>query len=111
MNQIIEINDIDFDKMITENSLEMPVLLKFWGNWCQPCKRMEPILENISSLYNRKIKIFSINVENNQIITNKFSIRSIPSLLFFHNGNLISKHSGFLSKDQIEKLIKSNFGI
>jgi len=97
--------------MIIENSIETPVLLKFWGNWCQPCKRMEPILKNISSLYNQKIKIFSINVENNQITTNKFSIRSIPSLLFFHNGKLVSKHSGFLSEDQIKELITSNFSI
>ena len=109
--QIIEINDTDFNKMIIENSLNKPVLLKFWGNWCQPCKRMQPILNNVLTQYKKKIDIFSINVEDNQIITNKFNIRSIPSLLFFYKKNLIEKHSGFISEEKIKELIKYKFNI
>ena len=109
MSEITEINDMNFNKMVIENSMNIPILLKFWGNWCQPCKKMEPIMENISSFYDGKVKILSVNVENNQIITNKFNIRSIPSLLFFNKKKLIEKATGFLSEEQIKKLIYKNF--
>jgi thioredoxin len=111
MTQIIEINDTNFNKTVMDNSLQMPVLLKFWGNWCQPCKRMEPILKDLLIHYKNRIKIFSINVENNQIITNKFNIRSIPSLLLFDKKNLVKKCSGFLSEEQIKQMIESNCNI
>ena len=111
MKEIIEINDKDFKKMVVENSIKMPVLLKFWANWCNPCKKMNPILEKISIDYEGKIQIFSINVENNQITTTKFNIRSIPSLLFFFNKNLVHQHSGFLNDMKIKELIKSNFDV
>ena len=111
MTRIIEINDTNFNANVILTSDNIPVLVKFWGSYCQPCKRMEPILDNISITYDKKIKIFSVNVEKNQSITNKFNIRSIPSLLFFKNNNLLDKKFGFLNENQIKELIKTHFGI
>ena len=105
MNQIIEIKDNQFEQTVIKSSVNNIVLLKFWANWCQPCKKMIPIFENIMIHYNNKIKIFSINIENNTVITNKFYIRSIPTILIFYKKNLIQQHSGFLSENQIKSMI------
>lgn len=107
MNEIIEINDMDFNKTVIQTSEKKLVLLKFWGNWCQPCKRMNPIFKNIFSYYKNQISIFSINVADNQIITEKFGIKSIPALLFFYKKNLLEKKTGYLSESKVKELIDS----
>ena len=111
MNQILEINDNDFEKKIINKSIKNPILLKFWGNWCQPCKKMEPVLENILSCYKGKIDICSINVGENSATASKFNVRSIPTLLFFFEKKLVYKHSGLLTEIEIKDLMKIHFNI
>ena len=105
MSKIIEVSDNDFESSVINSSLQHLVLLKFWGSWCQPCKRMEPVFSSLLESYGDKIKIFSLNIENNTIITNKFNIRSIPATLIFKEKNLIAQHSGFLPESKLIPII------
>ena len=67
------------------NSIK-PVVLDFWAPWCGPCRMLSPILEEISNDYGDKIKVVSCNVDENPKSASKFSIRNIPTVLFFKAG-------------------------
>ena len=86
MSNVVEINDIDFDKEVIES--EVPVLVDFWAPWCGPCKALAPTLDEISKDNEGKIKIVKINVDDNKEIAVKFGIQSIPTMLIFIKGEL-----------------------
>ena len=103
MSNVVEINDIDFDKEVIES--EVPVLVDFWAPWCGPCKALAPTLDEISKDNEGKIKIVKINVDDNKEIAVKFGIQSIPTMLIFIKGELKEQIVGSLPKNQIEKTI------
>ena len=83
------------------------VLVDFWAEWCGPCKMLTPILEELSSELKDKIKIVKVNLDENQDLAMKYSIRSIPTLLLFKEGNLIDTKVGLLPKNEIVTWFKS----
>ncbi|KAH0998154.1 thioredoxin [Candidatus Tremblaya phenacola] len=103
MNNIIHLNDESFDKYIKE--LKGLGLVVFWTEWCGPCKLMTSALKELIKEFNKKISIAKLNIDENNITAVKYGIRSIPTLILFHNGNLIDNKIGALSKEQIKELI------
>ena len=103
MSNVVEINDIDFDKEVIES--EVPVLVDFWAPWGGPCKALAPTLDEISKDNEGKIKIVKINVDDNKEIAVKFGIQSIPTMLIFIKGELKEQIVGSLPKNQIEKTL------
>ena len=103
MSNVVEINDIDFDKEVIES--EVPVLVDFWEPWCGPWKALAPTLDEISKDNEGKIKIVKINVDDNKEIAVKFGIQSIPTMLIFIKGELKEQIVGSLPKNQIEKTL------
>ena len=103
MSNVVEINDIDFDKEVIES--EVPVLVDFWAPWCGPCKALAPTLDEISKDNEGKIKIVKINVDDNKEIAVKFGIQSIPTMPIFIKGELKEQIVGSLPKNQIEKTL------
>ena len=103
MSNVVEINDIDFDKEVIES--EVPVLVDFWAPWRGPCKALAPTLDEISKDNEGKIKIVKINVDDNKEIAVKFGIQSIPTMLIFIKGELKEQIVGSLPKNQIEKTL------
>ena len=103
MSNVVEINDIDFDKEVIES--EVPVLVDFWAPWCGPCKALAPTLDEIYKDNEGKIKIDKINVDDNKEIAVKFGIQSIPTMLIFIKGELKEQIVGSLPKNQIEKTL------
>ena len=87
---------------------EVPCVVDFWAEWCGPCKSLSPILEEIASELCEKIKVTKANLDENQDLASKFSIRSIPTMLFFKNGKLIDQKVGLLPKSDLLEWIKSN---
>jgi thioredoxin 1 len=104
---IIEINETNFEKEVLLS--DKPVLVDFWAPWCGPCKMLSPIIEEIASEYNGKAKVFKVNTDENMSLSGKFQIMSVPCLILFKNGGVLSKIIGFRSKGDIEKLINSAF--
>lgn len=70
------------------------IILDFFANWCGPCKELSPILDKIESKYS-KIKIMKINIENNNLITETYDIRSLPTLIFYYKGEIFHRETGF----------------
>ena len=102
-------NDQDFAKDIIKNSL--PTLVDFWAEWCGPCKQVGPILEEISDEMSGLIKIYKINIDNNQLTPQKYGVRGIPTMMIFKGGNLIDTKVGSLPKSQINEWIRTTLDI
>ena len=99
-------------KKVTDESFELeviksqkPTIVDFWAEWCGPCKAIAPSLEELSKEMSNKLKVVKINVDENPSISQAYSIRSIPALMIFKNGEKISEKMGALPKSALETWI------
>ena len=96
MTAIKNCNENDFENEVLKSNL--PVIVDFWAEWCGPCKMLTPILEELSNEMKNEINVVKVNLDENQDLAMKYSIRSIPTLLLFKEGNLIDTKVGLLPK-------------
>ena len=106
MTAIKNCNENDFENEVLKSNL--PVIVDFWAEWCGPCKMLTPILEELSNEMKNEINVVKVNLDENQDLAMKYSIRSIPTLLLFKEGNLIDTKVGLLPKSEIVTWFKSN---
>ena len=104
MSNIKNLNAETFENEISGN---VPVLVDFWAEWCAPCKALAPILDEVSDELAGKIVITKVNLDENQDLAMKYSIRSIPTLLLFKNGELLDMQVGLPSKSDLVDWISS----
>ena len=105
MTDIKNLSLDNFDNEISSSNI--PVLVDFWAEWCGPCKMLGPILEEISKDLKDKIQIVKVNLDENQDLAMKYSIRSIPTLLLFKDGQLIDTKVGLLPKSDLVEWLSS----
>ena len=100
-----ELTDATFEQEVLKST--MPVLVDFWAAWCGPCKMIAPIVEELATEYDGKLKIGKVDVDNNQKIAMQYGIRSIPTLLVFKGGKVVDQIVGAAPKKTlVEKLSK-----
>ncbi len=85
---------------------EVPVLVDFYADWCAPCKMMPPILKQVKDQLGDKIRIIKIDTEKNRAISEKFQIRSIPTMILFKNGEKAWETSGVMQATQLLATLK-----
>ena len=95
----VEVNDSNFDTVVLQS--DKPVLVDFWAEWCGPCRVIGPLVKEISEEYGDKVVVTKLDVDSNPAVTNKFSIRNIPTVLFFKNGQVVDKVVGAVPKSQL----------
>ncbi|MCL1811527.1 MAG: thioredoxin [Methanomassiliicoccaceae archaeon] len=101
---VTELTESTFDKFIDSNSL---AVIDCWAPWCGPCRRMTPIMEELSNELNGKAGVGKLNVDNSPAISIRFGIRAIPTLLIFKDGVLADTLVGLRSKEDIIDCIES----
>jgi thioredoxin 1 len=99
----IEINDASFKSEVTDSAI--PVLVDFWAPWCGPCKMIAPVLEEIASEYDGKVKVVKINIDENQTTPSTYGVRSIPTLILFKDGQEVEKIIGAQSKQNLKQMV------
>ena len=103
-----DIKNLSLDNFDNEiSSSNTPVLLDFWAEWCGPCKMLGPILEEISEDLKDKLQVVKVNLDENQDLAMKYSIRSIPTLLLFKEGELVDTKVGLLPKSDLVEWLSS----
>ena len=102
-NNLVDFTDVIFDAEVLKSDL--PVLVDFWAEWCGPCKMISPIVEEIASDYNGKVKVGKVNIDFNQQVAMTYGIRGIPALLVFNSGAVANQIVGAVPKNHITELL------
>lgn len=100
----LAITDSNFQDLLSEGK---PLVVDFWAPWCGPCKMVAPIIEELAADYEGKVLIGKCNVDENSDLPAEYGIRSIPTVLFFKNGQLVDKHVGSAPKSTFEAKIEA----
>lgn len=106
-NLVKHIGDEDFETEVIQSTL--PVVVDFWAEWCGPCKMVAPILDQLANDFDGRVKIVKVNVDEHQQRAAQYSVRGIPTLLFFKEGQLVKTQVGALGRPQLAALFESTF--
>ncbi len=102
------ISDAAFEKEVLQS--EQPVLVDFWAAWCGPCRALAPVVDEVATEYQGKLKVMKMDVDANNQTPARYGIRGIPALLLFKDGKVAEQIVGFVPKDTIEKTIAKVIG-
>ena len=99
----IEFTDTNFQETVLDD--DKLAVVDFWAEWCGPCRMVGPIIEELSKDYEGKALIGKVDVDSNPQISMKYNVRSIPTILFIKNGEIVDKQVGATSKTNLENKI------
>jgi thioredoxin 1 len=102
---ILHVTDASFEDDVLKSG--EPVLLDFWAEWCGPCKMIAPMLDEIADEFKTKVRIAKINIDDNPKTPQRFSVRGIPTLILFKNGQVEGQKVGALRKADLAAFLES----
>ncbi len=87
------------------------VVLDMWAAWCRPCRAMAPVVEATAGEFSGKVAFAKVNIERDPSLAEKWEVRSIPTLLFFRDGELVRRHSGLLTAQALSRTVRRTFKV
>ena len=105
-NAIVEVTDATFDADVLKS--DKPVLVDFWAAWCGPCRAIAPIVDELATEFNGKVKVSKMDVDRNGATPMRYKVTGIPTLLVFKNGQVVEQLVGYRSKEDIQKALQKH---
>lgn len=102
---IIQLNDSNFTDSVEKDST--PILVDFWAEWCMPCRALAPVIDELSTEYQGKVRFAKVNVDECRDVPAKFGIRGIPTLVLFNAGKKVNELVGNQPKEKIRTMLNS----
>lgn len=106
MSALHQFTDENFDQEVLQS--EIPVLVDFGAEWCVPCKKLEPIVEELAASYSDRMKFGQLDVGKNTGVAAKFGIMSVPTILIFEHGKVQEHFTGLVSKNKLKDTIEKH---
>ena len=103
-HHILVVTDKNFKEVVLDS--KVPTLVDFWADWCEPCHRIAPFVEQIAVEYHGKLNVGKMDIDESPEMPTKYNIRSIPTLIFFHHDQVIGQLIGAVSKARLESFVK-----
>lgn len=101
---ITELNEENYDNFTKENL----VLVDIWANWCNPCRIISPIIDQVSSDYVGKLSVGKLDADIARDLLTKLGVRNIPTLIIYKNGEIVERNTGMVTKEKVEELINNH---
>ena len=102
-DKVITVNDINFDAEVLKS--EIPVLVDFSATWCQPCRAIAPLVNQLAGEYEGRVKVTAIDIDESPAVAQKFQIRGVPTLLMIKGGKVVGQQVGAAPKAKIAALM------
>jgi putative thioredoxin len=102
---VIDVDEAGFERDVLQRSAEVPVVIDFWAEWCQPCKQLSPVLERLAVEYNGRILLAKIDVDANQMLMQQFGIQGIPAVFAVVAGQALPLFQGAAGEQQIRETL------
>jgi thioredoxin 1 len=106
-DSILELNEQNFAESVLSNP--KPVVVDFWAPWCGPCKMLTPIIHELAAEYSGSVAVGKVNIDDSPAVAAKYGIETIPTLLFFSNGNIVGRQVGLMAKAPLKAKIDGAF--
>jgi len=97
--------EITEEKLLEKIENEEKVIVDVWAEWCGPCRIMKPVFETVSEKNESDVQMYTLNIDKNRDISEKYNIRSIPTILTFNKGKLVNRSVGLLGEQQLKSII------
>ena len=104
MAEILDVTDASFEREVLKS--ETPVLIDFWAEWCAPCRQIAPIVKDLATSYQGKVKIVKMNIDENPATPGRYSVRAIPTVLAIKNGTVVGQITGARGKSSFEEMVQ-----
>ena len=104
-DKVIPVNDLNFDNEVLEAGV--PVLVDFSATWCQPCRAIAPLVDQLAGEYEGRVKVTTVDIDESPATAQKFRIRGVPTLLMIKEGKVVGQQVGAVPKAKIQQLIES----
>jgi len=104
----VEVTEATFEQEVLRS--EVPVVVDFWAAWCGPCRMIAPIVEELASEYDGRIKFVKVDVDRNPNLAMRYNVMSIPMLAIFRGGQMVGRVIGYMPKAELRRRIEAAAG-
>jgi thioredoxin 1 len=107
-DKVIQLTDENFENTIQNSST--PVLVDFWAEWCGPCRRVGPIVEELATEYEGRLTVAKIDIDEHKNVATQYGVQSIPTLMIFKDGKMVERVVGAVPKTSLVETVEQVLG-